>query len=164
MTEQTKIRFRAVTTSTNDTVAAILAYAKSPHLKELRLAVTQAYRYEVELKGADNNLLQNSPILQAVAVLALPYVPGENVTVVIDSSEISAQRSARASELKGLLGALLALNLAPGKLTYSLTPVVATNHLAVAEAEQAILGTDYAQLATAADEDDLLQRMQYKPS
>ena len=162
MTQQTKIRFRAITTATNDTASAILVYAKSPHLKGLRLAVTKAYRYEQELLGADNNLLQNSPILQAVAVIELPYIAGETVAVVIDSCELSAQRPPRASELKKLIGDLLALGLAPGKLAYSLTPVVATNQLAVEEAEQAILRTDHAQLATAADEADLLQRMQYQ--
>jgi hypothetical protein len=162
MTQETKTRFRATTTATNDTAKAILAYAKSPHLKALHLAVTKVYRYEEELKGADNNLLQNSPILQAVAVVELPYLVGETVTVVIDSSELSAQRSPRASELKSLLGDLLALGLAPGKLTYGLTPVVATNHLPVEQAEQAILRTDYAQLVTPDDEADLLQRMQYQ--
>jgi hypothetical protein len=152
---------RAVTHNTGAVAQAILTYANHPGLKELRLAVTRAYRYDEDVPdGNSNNLLQNSPILQAVAVFDLPYTVNNSIAVVIDSPGLSMQRDARAGEVKHLTSDLLKLNLAPGKLTYAVVPVDAADHLPAEKAWQIIAAADYANFTRTDDETELHRRMQ----
>jgi len=151
---------RAITINTGTVAQAILTYAKLPGLKELRLAVTRAYRDIAETPtGNAMNLVHNSPILLAVAVLDLPYTVDRSISVVIDAPDLSMQRGARNSEVEQLTHDLLSLNLATGKLTYAVVPIDATDHLPVDQAEQAILAADYSNFLST-DAAELHRRMQ----
>jgi len=153
---------RANTASPDQIAAAILSYATNPHLKHLRIAVTRTYLDAKELPaGSTFNLLENSPILQAVALVELPFTDVGVLAVVIDSPGMTMKRSPRDAEVKKFVADLLTLRLAQDKLGLAVQPVDATGHLPVDKALQVILAADYDSLSTAEHEADLFRRMQY---
>jgi hypothetical protein len=161
------IVIRTTTATTAQCADAILAYAKHPALKHLRLAATKRYVDVSEFPPnyTSGALLQNSPLLLAVADLdlGLPYTGAianaTSISAVIDYPGMTRQRSHRASEVDTLLADLLALQLPQGKIAYAVQPVCVTEQLAAADARTTILAADFQDFQTLADATDLKRRL-----
>jgi hypothetical protein len=125
-------------------------------LRELRLAAT--LKYTDQVPAGNTNLSVNSPLLVVCALVELPHTINGTVAVVIDDG-LTIQRPPHTTRTPELVSALRALNLAPGKLTYAVVPVEATEHLSPDDAARHITGTDFANLASEQDQADLLRRL-----
>lgn len=157
----TIVRVNTVTTS--HVTDAILIYAKSPQLKHLRLAITKRYVDPSELPDGctDNTLIQNSPVLLAIAVIDLSYTETNTIAVVIDSPGLTMRCSPRDGEVIQLLSDLLALKLPQGRLGCAIQPIDATQHLSAPRAAQTILAADYGDFQTLNGGKELQRRMGY---
>lgn len=150
-----KTILRAHTPNTTDFTRCISAYANAPYTVEVRLCTTQRYVHESELPTPDFTLLQNTPLLLAVAVVKLPATSAP-IYIVIDYPGLTMQRENRATEIRDLVDQLLTG--AAAKLHYGLQPIIPTSHLTADAAAGQLLGCDYAQL-TPETRDDFLRRL-----
>jgi len=146
---------RTHTRNTTDFINCVLTYANAPYTDEVRLCITRRYVHESELPTQDFTLLQNTPLLLAIAVVTLPAI-ATPVHIVIDYPGLTMQREHRATEVRDLVSQLFAG--AAAKLYYGLQPVIPTSHLSPDAAASQLLGCDYAQL-TPATRDDFLRRL-----
>ncbi|AQH06231.1 hypothetical protein A9R05_45425 (plasmid) [Burkholderia sp. KK1] len=161
------IVFRAATHTTAQCASAVLAYARHPCLKHLRLAFTDRYVDPSEFPAGFSNatLIQNCPLLIAVADLDvdLPFANADQVgpplAVVIDYPGMTMRRPPRSQEVIQLLDDLLALQLPQGKLAYTVQPVEVTEHLSPGAARQTILAADYMDFQTPGSALDLKRRL-----
>ena len=146
---------RAHTPTTSEFVNCALAYAMAPYTVEVRLYATRRYVHESELPTQDFTLLQNTPLLLAIAIVKLPAIASP-INVVIDYPGLTMQREHRATETRDLVDQLLTG--ATAKLFYGLQPIVPTSYLGPDAAAAQLLGCDYADL-TPATRDDFLRRL-----
>lgn len=151
----TPAALRANTSTTSNFFQCVLDYAQMAATTEVRLCITQRYVDESELPVKDYTLIQNTPLLLAIATVNLPYLK-EALHVVIDYPGLTMQRDHRATEVRDLVDQLL--QTAPKKLRYSLQPVVPTSHIQPDAAAVQLLASDYTDL-TPASRDDFLRRL-----
>lgn len=137
------IYLRTNTANTTDFSKCVKEYSISPYTLEIRLCATRRYSHESELPTRDFTLLQNTPLLLAVAVVKLPAT-STVLNIVIDQPGLTMQREHRATEVHVLIERLLSS--APKNLYYGLDPIEPTSHLPVESAAGKLLGCDYAQL------------------
>ncbi|WP_257807015.1 hypothetical protein [Burkholderia glumae] len=157
---------RTHTPTDSDCADAILACAKHPALKHLRLAVTKRYMDPSEFPVGfqdHTNLTQNSPLLVAVAELdlqaGLRFVTVAPTFIVVDTIGLTRARSPRHQTVDTLLADLVALQLAKGTIGYAAVPITVTQHLSPEDAKDAILAADFQDFHTNADADDVKRRM-----
>ena len=145
---------RATIHNTTAFANAILQYATLGLTSEVRLAITRRYvQGETEPEGCC--LIENSPVLYAVAKVGLPSVPGD-LFVVLDYPGLTMQRRPRELEVRSLIESLIQQGVSNVK--YATQPIEATNAMTPEEAVRTIFAADYTDL-TQTTEADFLARL-----